>query len=133
MFDENEILVRLQNGESVDDIKNDFTEAINNANKEYWIQKEKESADAYTKQMKIEDMHVILDLVNEWLHRYYDRDINNLTAERVIELYEAFKDYEYTVKNYIDFVDKKDYFSCFFDKKNTGLFGNLFNPLNPLQ
>ena len=124
MFDKNEILARLQNGENVEDIAKEFTEVINKANEAYKVQKEQESAEAHTQQMKIEDMHVILGLVNEWLHRYYDRDINNLTAEKVIEIYDAFKDYEITVKNYLDFLDKKGE-----DKPKT-VFGDLFNPFN---
>ena len=42
MFNEKDLLVRLQNGETMDDIAKELTAALNAANKEYEIQKEKQ-------------------------------------------------------------------------------------------
>ena len=66
----NEILTRLQNGENVDAIAQELTDALNAAQDEF---QKKEEADA-KQQLKIADMQKILDAVYNFCYTHYCED-----------------------------------------------------------
>lgn len=89
MFDEKTILTRLQNGEDVQKIADEFAAVINAANETYNKQKAEEAAKA----KRAEDLQSILDLLAEWIADYYNMDATelkaDLTAESIIELMDS--------------------------------------------
>ena len=81
MFNEKDILARLQNGEKAEDIANEFAKIINSANSTYRDQKRKEAeeaekiAAAQAKQIeeaKTKELELILAEFHRWLKQYYD-------------------------------------------------------------
>jgi hypothetical protein len=66
----NEILTRLQNGENVDAIAQELTDALNAAQDEF---QKKEEADA-KQQLKINDMQKILDAIYNFCYTHYCED-----------------------------------------------------------
>lgn len=92
------ILARLQNGESAEIIANELVKALNDANDEYKAQKEAEAEAAKANKAKVEDMQEILDLLHDFWINYYcksNEDIDSveaafadLTAEKVIEIFD---------------------------------------------
>ena len=101
MFDEKEILTRLQNGESIEDIANEMSNLINKVNKTYTDQKAaEETAKAKTEAQKKEDLQEILDMFTDWFNAYYDIDADGkLEADVVIELIDSIKEYVETLND----------------------------------
>ena len=95
MFNMEDILARLQNGEDAQAIANEFADVVNQANKIYADQKAKEEAERVAKEkaekekvQKTRELQDILDDLAEWYSRYYnidgaDVDIN---AEDIIQM-----------------------------------------------
>ena len=113
MFDEKEILTRLQNGESIENIANEMSNLINKVNKTYIDQKAAEeaakAAAAKAEVQKKEDLQEILDMFTDWLNTYYDIELDDrLDADAVLELIDS-------VKEYVDVL--KDLDSMFGSKK----------------
>lgn len=77
----NDILTRLQNGESVDAIAAEFTKALNEASAKYEAEKNQKN--------KIKDIRAVTDAFNHYLATYYpDSDLaaTNFTDEDCAEL-----------------------------------------------
>lgn len=106
MFNEKDILARLQNGEDVQKIADEMAAALNQANKVYTDQKAKEeaakAAAAKAEGQKKEELQSILDLFCDWFGTYYDMDVaeikSELKADQVIELIDSLKEYIDAVK-----------------------------------
>ena len=98
MVNSKDILTRLQNGEKAEDIANELTNALNDANDAYNKEVEAKKAESETKAKKVADMQDILDLLHDFCIEYYcdsNEDINEVeaafdgfTAEKVIEIVE---------------------------------------------
>ena len=112
MFDEKEILTRLQNGEDVQTIANEMANLINKVNKTYTDQKAaEEAAKAKTEVQKVEKLQYILDRFIDWFGTYYNVDIefikNELDADSVIELIDSIKEYIEALKDLESMFDIK--------------------------
>ena len=120
MFNEKDILARLQNGEDAQAIADEFAKVINSANKIYTDQKAaEEAAKAQAKQnaiQKKEDLQEILELFADWVKAYYNIDVENVTADQMIELVDALIDYAEALKDF---------------EKNFGLDISLFGGTKP--
>lgn len=85
-MDKNVILERLMRGEDAEAIAKEFTDMLNEANREYAEKKE-------AVQMK-EELQDIIDMFMEWLSRYYeipcDKEVH---ADEVIDLIDGLKGY----------------------------------------
>ena len=104
MFDEKEILTRLQNGEDVQSIANEMANLINKVNKTYIDQKAAEeaakAAAAKAEVQKKEDLQEILDMFTDWLNVYYDIELDDrLDADAVLELIDSVKEYVEVLKD----------------------------------
>ena len=104
MFDEKEILTRLQNGEDVQSIANEMANLINKVNKTYIDQKAAEeaakAAAAKAEVQKKEDLQEILDMFTDWLNTYYDIELDDrLDADAVLELIDSVKEYVEVLKD----------------------------------
>ena len=117
MVNSKEILTRLQNGESAEDIANELIAALNDANDEYnkaqAAQKAEAEAKAKRETKKIADMQDIVDLLHDFCVEYYcdnyedikavDEAFDELTAEKLIAIVEdigaALIDFEKDLKN----------------------------------
>ena len=104
MFDEKEILTRLQNGEDVQSIANEMANLINKVNKTYIDQKVAEeaakAAAAKAEVQKKEDLQEILDMFTDWLNTYYDIELDDrLDADAVLELIDSVKEYVEVLKD----------------------------------
>ena len=67
----NDILTRLQNGESVDDIAAEFTKALNDASAKFEAEK--------TKTNKTKDMRAVVEAFNQYVKTYYpDAEISKV-------------------------------------------------------
>ena len=85
-MDKNVILERLMRGEDAEAIAKEFTDMLNEANKEYAEKKEEV-------QMK-EELQDIIDMFMEWLNRYYEIPCEReLRADEVIDLIDGLKGY----------------------------------------
>ena len=85
-MDKNVILERLMRGEDAEAIAKEFTDMLNEANKEYAEKKEEV-------QMK-EELQDIIDLFTEWLNKYYEIPCEReLRADEVIDLIDGLKGY----------------------------------------
>ena len=104
MFNEADILARLQNGESVDAIANELTAIINKANTTYEDQKAKEAAkqaklaemQAIQKEVKLNELADIMEVFAEWLKAYYDvsdETLAHYTPEVILDLIDSCYDY----------------------------------------
>ena len=109
MFDEKEILTRLQNGESIEDIANEMSNLINKVNKTYTNQKAaEEAAAAKAEVQKKEDLQEILDMFTDWFNAYYDIETDGkLDAETVLELIDSVKEYIEVLKDLESMFDIK--------------------------
>lgn len=109
MFNENDIIARLQKGETLDSIVSEMTTAINNANKQYEDQKAKEKAAAEQKELhKKADLKTIIDELSRWLKKYYGIETAEIAVEDVVELIESFKDYADSIKEFLDVLNVPD-------------------------
>lgn len=103
MFDVNEILARLQNGEDAQKIADEMAATLNLANKTYEDQKAKEEAAKKQNEIqKKEDLQEILDMFCDWFGTHYEMDVeeikSELKADQVIELIDSLKEYVEAVK-----------------------------------
>ncbi len=76
MFNEKDILARLQNGEDAQAIADEFAKVINNANKMYAEEQKKAEAEAKAKriqQEKEDELAIILEDLKDWMRRYYPK------------------------------------------------------------
>ena len=97
MFDEKDLLARLQNGETMDDIAKELTAALNAANKEYEIQKEKQKREEEEMWRKKEaevqkkiDLESIIDDFVDWAQIYGEcplivKYLKDMSAEEMLE------------------------------------------------
>lgn len=98
MFDEKDLLARLQNGETMDDIAKELTAALNAANKEYEIQKEKQKKEEEEMWRKKEqevqkkiDLESIIDDFIDWAQIYDEcplavKHLKTMSAEDMLEI-----------------------------------------------
>ena len=95
MFNMEDILARLQNGEDAQAIANEFADVVNQANKVYADQKAKEEAERKAKEkaekekvQKARELQDILDDLAEWYSRYYNLDgaDMDIKAEDIIQM-----------------------------------------------
>lgn len=91
MFDKYEVIRRLYNGETLDEIADSMTDALNEAVHEY----EKEKKDR-----KLDDMQEILDLIRDFCIKYYTE-----TEEEKERLLNIFDD-EKLVKEVVDGIEE---------------------------
>jgi hypothetical protein len=79
----NDILERLMKGEDAEAIAKEFTDMLNEANKEYAEKKEEVQ--------KKEELQGIIDLFIEWFNKYYEVpfDGSMVTADDVIDIIEG--------------------------------------------
>ena len=82
----NDILERLMKGEDAEAIAKEFTDMLNEANKEYAEKKEEVQ--------KKEELQSVIDLFIEWLNKYYEVpfDRSKVTADDVIDIIEGAKE-----------------------------------------
>ena len=97
MFDEKDLLARLQNGETMDDIAKELTAALNAANKEYEIQKEKQKREEEEMWRKKEqevqkkiDLENIIDDFIDWAQIYDEcplivKELKTMSGEEMLE------------------------------------------------
>lgn len=94
MYTKEDILARLQNGESVDSIAKELTTVINEANQTYIEEKSKKEAAKIQEKEKLQD---ILNDLFDWMGNHYDMDVSdvkaNLTADQAIDLMDSCKGY----------------------------------------
>ena len=100
MFDVNEILARLQNGEDAQKIADEMAATLNLANKTYEDQKAKEEAAKKQNEVqKKKDLQVILDMFADWFKTYYGIEAKaELEADAVLELIDSIKEYVEALK-----------------------------------
>ena len=111
MFDMNEILARLQNGEDVETIAEEFTKALNSAVKERDLQEEQNRKAELEAKEKHDALQEVLDLLLDWLDAYYPKfntehvDIDaaeiikvlDESYDDIVELIEAIKALQETI------------------------------------
>lgn len=112
MFDVNDILARLQNGEDAQKIADEMAATLNLANKTYEDQKAKAEAEAKRAEIqKKEELQDILDMFVDWFGTYYGIDTaevkEELAADQVIELIDSLKEYIDVIKGLESMFDKK--------------------------
>ena len=105
----NDILARLQKGESTDDIAKDLTNMLNEAAKTYnaeqkRIAEEKAKLAAAEKAKKdaakLNDLTIIVDMLNEFLKDYYNVDVK-LDAETYLDIIESTMNIGDTMKDFV--------------------------------
>lgn len=96
MFNTEDILVRLKNGETAKSIAEEMSAALNAANSQFESQK-KEEAEKVNIQ-KEEELQAIIDQLHKWFKTYYKNDnIDELfaefTAAHVLEIFATIEEY----------------------------------------
>ena len=83
MFNEKDILTRLQNGESVQKIADEMAAAINKANETYL----KEKAAAEREKEKVAELNTIVENFGKWLIKHYEIDepLGHIDTTEIIE------------------------------------------------
>ena len=103
-MDMNDILARLQNGESSDDIAKDLTTMLNSACKQYNEEKAKAEAEAKAKadlearkakqeKMKLESFCLLFEDFKTFLHEFYGyeyEDLDKIAAKDVLAVIDAY-------------------------------------------
>ena len=115
MFDEKDILARLQNGEDAQTIANEMAEMINKANKMYADEvakaeeaKRAEEQKQATQKQKIADLQDILDQFAAWFQEYYNIDAGDeLKADSIMELIDGIQEYMDALKGLETVIGKK--------------------------
>ena len=91
MFNTNDILTRLQNGEDAQKIADEMARALNEANDKYRAIQEKAKAEAEKvkiQEKKRSDMNEILDLFKVYINTYHPgllKETTDLSIDEVIE------------------------------------------------
>ena len=105
MFNEKDILARLQNGESAEAIAKEMTAALNAANKTYADEKaaaaKKAEEEAKAKELAIQkkkEFAVLGKEFGEWMKKYYAT-----TAEEAAEFDKAFE--KVSVDDFVELID----------------------------
>ena len=89
MFNKEDIIARLQKGEDIQNIAAEFTSTLNEANRQYESQKEKEKQKAEEIQkLKREEFDEIVNSVRDWLYEYYDID-EDVDFDKTYEVVES--------------------------------------------
>ena len=105
-MDMNDILARLQNGETSDDIAKDLTTMLNSACKQYNEEKAKAEAEAKAKadlearkakqeKMKLESFCLLFEDFKTFLHEFYGyeyEDLDKIAAKDVLAVIDAYAD-----------------------------------------
>lgn len=103
-MDMNDILARLQNGETSDDIAKDLTTMLNSACKQYNEEKAKAEAEAKAKadlearkakqeKMKLESFCLLFEDFKTFLHEFYGyeyEDLDKIAAKDVLAVIDAY-------------------------------------------
>ena len=99
MFNEAEILARLQNGEDIQKIANELADSLNRVNKTYTDQKAKEEearkAEELKKATELQkkaDLQDILDQITLWFAQYYGIE-ESLSADEILVLIDEVQTY----------------------------------------
>ena len=113
MFDKYEVIKRLQNGETLDEIADSMTAILNDAANEY-----EKSKINIERENKISDMTAILDLIHDYLLDYYTNShteintINEFFSDKMVEKVVDEMDANYkkinSLFNYIKSKEKPD-------------------------
>ena len=104
-MDMNDILARLKNGETADDIAKSLTEMLNTANKQYNEEKAKEEAEAKAKadleakkakleKQKMESFCLLFEDFKVFLHEYYGyeyADLDKIAAKDILAVIDAYR------------------------------------------
>lgn len=98
MINSKDILARLQNGETAENIANELINALNDANAEYEAEQAAKAKNQEREHEKCKAMQNILDAIHDFCIEFYcesNEDINaveeafsGLTAEKVIDMVE---------------------------------------------
>lgn len=105
-MDMNDILARLQNGETSDDIAKDLTTMLNSACKQYNEEKAKAEAEAKAKadlearkakqeKMKLESFCLLFEDFKTFLHEFYGyeyEDLDKIAAKDILAVIDAYAD-----------------------------------------
>lgn len=94
MFNEKDILARLQNGEDAQKIADEMAAILNAANKTYTdqIEAEKKAAAALkaaAQKAKKEEADAIAASINQWVEKHYGVKANVATGEMLIEIMDS--------------------------------------------
>ena len=107
MFNEKDILTRLQNGESVQKIADEMAAAINKANETYL----KEKAAAEREVQKKKELEDIINLAKKWITKYYnvpDSALEGVDSGAVEELISAVEEYVKVINDLAKITPKKN-------------------------
>lgn len=115
MFNEKDILARLQNGEDAQTIANEMADMINKANKMYADElakaeeaKRAEEQARIVQEQKKADLQSILDEFAAWFQEYYNIDAGDeLKAESVLEVIDGIQEYMDALKGLEMVIGKK--------------------------
>ena len=115
MFNEAEILARLQNGEDIQKIADEMAASLNKVNKIYAdeVAKAEEAKRAEEKKKALElqktaDLQDILDQFAAWFQEYYGIDAGNeLKAESIMEIIDGVQEYMDALKGLEMVIGKK--------------------------
>lgn len=101
-MDMNDILARLKNGETADDIAKNLTEMLNTANKQYEEEKAKALAEEKAKaevakkeKQKLEDFCLLFAEVKDFLHQHYGyeyAELDMISAKDVLAAIDTYAD-----------------------------------------
>lgn len=91
---EKDILNRLRNGESLDDITKSITEELNKANKLFEEEKKAKQEAAEKKAKKVNSLDGILNELYDWFDKWYPGVVDErLTAEKILGLWDDVETY----------------------------------------
>ena len=115
MFDEKDILARLQNGEDAQSIANEMADMINKANKMYADEvakaeeaKRAEEQKKAIQEQKVADLQAILDEFALWFAQYYGIDAGDeLKADSIMEIIDGVQEYMDALKGLEMVIGKK--------------------------
>lgn len=103
MFDYDEILNKLRDGDSAEDLGNEFAALLNKANAQFQ-KEEEENAKKAAIEDKIDDAAVVLEVVIHYLFDYYPSIGAKLMPEDEYDLNELARDVVYALDAYEDLI-----------------------------
>ena len=80
MFNEKDILAKLNNGENLQNIADEFAKVLNAANATFQEEQKKAAAERAAKEKQLtkkRELKVIMEDLIEWIERYYNVDVSN--------------------------------------------------------
>ena len=115
MYNFEDMVARMLNGETPDVIAKEMTEALNKAKKEVDVQKKKEAEEAAAKAkadkiaiQKRDELDEIVGYFNDWVETYYGKDkICGLTADSVIKYLDSIDKLTVAIADMADRFSKK--------------------------